>query len=79
MRLFQSNYESLLTEALPSSLRAQGNKRPKVKSRLYPLEINRPKESGSSDIFHIFKHEVRLSGVRASISSVHIRKFYEMQ
>ena len=27
---------------------------------------------------YIFIHEIRLSGVRASISIVHIRKFYKM-
>ena len=26
----------------------------------------------------IFKHEIRLSGVRASITIVHVRKFYKM-
>ena len=41
---------------------------------------NRPfsystKESGSSDIFI---REVRSSGVRASITIVHIRKFFKM-
>ena len=35
------------------------------------------RESGSSDILRIFIHEVRLSGVRASITIVHIRKFYK--
>ena len=28
---------------------------------------------------YIFMHEVRLSGVRASIAIVHIRKFYKMK
>ena len=28
-------------------------------------------------IFYIFIHKVRLSGIRASISIVHIRKFYK--
>ena len=33
-------------------------------------------KSGSSDIFIHFYHEIRLSGVRASIRIVHFRKFY---
>ena len=44
---------------------------------------NRPisystKEPGSSVIFIHFTHEVRSSGIRASILFVHIRKFYKM-
>ena len=36
------------------------------------------KESGSSDISYIVKQKVQLNGFRASITIVHIRKFYEL-
>ena len=54
-----------------------------ISLRLSLGHVNRPfrystKEPGSSDIFIHFIHEARLSGVGASISIVHIRKFYRM-
>ena len=45
--------------------------------------LNRPfsysaKEPGSSVVLYTFIHEIRSSGVRASITVVHVRKFYQM-
>ena len=51
--------------------------------KLFVLD-NRPftysaKEPGSSVIFlYIFIHEIRSSGVRASLAIVHIQTFYKM-
>ena len=52
-------------------------------SVLFVSLCNRPfsysaKEPGSSVIFIHFIHEIRSSGVRASITIVYIRKFYKM-
>ena len=37
-----------------------------------------PKSLDRALFLYIFIHDVRLSGVRASITIVHIRKFYKM-
>ena len=60
---------------------SKGNKRNiNLMPSVYPIDLLaiRQKSLDRALFLYIFIHEIRSSGVRASITIVHIRKFYKM-